>query len=462
MVTFSELRPGYVNFLEFVSLGYRKEFVNIYIGFLVIFAALFYIFKSRENIHVKFIALYFSLSFFTNFAYQMYSARLFDYVGIVISLVTILIILKRNLKILFFEKTLFLLAAILFLHLLILYGAGYFDKYDAADRVFFQRMVMVLRVFILFFVVLYFTNFVKTEKDIDFIVSTFKYVGVTTLFIMILQEVLFFVFGQSTVGLNIASGLIPIPRFASVAIEAGHFGRLVPTFLIYFLAQKRNALEVTFFFFGLFILSVSNISISLYGFLTIILCSIAIFDLFICKVNGFKMFLVTVISGTATITFYFYNHAFLLFEKGVGLFLKVSNTFSSCSYRSIDFLFKSLSEFPLGIGFGVSNRYLPDDSVTDNGIYAIISQLSLLSFVFIFVFLCYWHFLIRSFVKNKKELANKRYAPQAMIMVLAMPLIFFFDIVWLYPGYILPFLVLSTYMNNPKERPQTTKINFVK
>jgi len=174
------------------------------------------------------------------------------------------------------------------------------------------------------------------------------------------------------------------------------------------------------------------------------------------------MFLATVIGGTATITFYFYNQAFLLFEKGVGLFLKVSDTFSNFSYRSIDFLFRSLSEFPLGIGFGVSNRHLPDDSITDNGIYAIISQLSLLSFVFIFVFLCYWHFLIRSFVKNKKELANKRYAPQALIMVLAMPLIFFFDIVWLYPGYILPFLILSTYMNNPKERPQTTKINFVK
>ena len=461
MVSFSELRPSYVNFVEFVSLGYRREFVNIYLGFLVIFAALFYIFKSRENIHVKFIALYFSLSFFTNFAYQMYGARLFDYVGIVISLIAILIILKRKLKILFFEKTLFLLAAILFLHLLILYGAGYFGKYDAADRVFFQRMVMVLRVFILFFVVLYFTNFVKTEKDIDFIVSTFKYVGMAILFIMMVQEILFFGFGNSTVGLNVASGGVLLPRFASVAIEGGHFGRLLPTFLIYFLAQKGDKLKVGLLFCFLIGLSATNISASFYGCLFFLILSLAVTHLSFCKIRNSKTFLIVCGLVGFLICYYFYDYVYLLGEKVVGLVFGFGDAYSGFFNRRWGFVYKSLSQFPLGIGFGVSNRFLPDGSYTDSGIFAVISQLSALSFVFILFFLYYWHFQLRTFVKNKRELVNKRYAPHAIIMLLATPLIFFFDIVWLYPGYILPFLVLSTYINNLKERPETTKSHLM-
>jgi len=461
MIEFEELRPSYSSFLEFVISGYNSEYINIYLGFLVILGTSVYIFQTRENIHIKLITWYFSLSFFTNFAYQMYHARIFDFIGIAISLVVILTLLVHKLEIRPFERTLIILTAVLLLHLLTLYLFGYFDKYDAADKMFLQRLVMVLRVFVLLFVILYFINFVKTEKHIDFIVSTFKYVGMAALFIMILQEVLFFAFGQSTVGLNYASGYIPVPRFASVAIEGGHFGRLLPTFLIYFLAQKRNTLKIGFPLLFLLGLSVTNISASLYGYLFFIIISIVITHLLICKIHRLKTFLIICGLIGLSICYYFYDYVLLFNEKVIGLLFESSDTYAEFSNRSACFILKSLSEFPLGIGFGVSDRFLPDGSYTDNGIYAIISQLSLLSFIFIFVFLYYWRFLLKSFLKNKRQLLNKCYAPHSLIMVLAMPFIFFFDIVWLYPGYILPFLILMTYINKLKENQRKLQISQI-
>lgn len=450
MFEFTELRYSYSNFLEFISEGFKPEHINIYLGFLLILAISFYIFRAKENIHLKFITLYFSLSFFTNFAYQMYRARFFDYVGIAITLIVILILLKDKLKILFFEKVLYVLATILFLHLLILLATGYFDKYGAAERIFFQRMVMVLRLFVLFFVVLYFTNFVKTEKHIDFIVSTFKYAGMVALSVMVIQEILFFGFGFKTTGLYFAIGYIPIPRFGSVSIEGGHFGRLLPTFLVYFLVAKKGGLKITCSFVALLILALTNLSGSLYGYIFFIVVSLFIVNIFIFKIRGIKFLGVMICLAALIISYGFPQYWLLFSEKVFGLLLNVDNRYSGYSIRSIDFLFRSLSEFPLGIGFGGSNRFLPDGSLTDSGIYAIISQLSLLSVVFIFIFSYYWVFLLRNFVKYKETLIKKRYAAHSLIMMLACPLIFFFDIVWLYPGYILPFLILMVYIKKEK------------
>jgi len=245
MIEFEELRPSYSSFLEFVISGYNSEYINIYLGFLVILGTSVYIFQTRENIHIKLITWYFSLSFFTNFAYQMYHARIFDFIGIAISLVVILTLLVHKLEIRPFERTLIILTAVLLLHLLTLYLFGYFDKYDAADKMFLQRLVMICRVGVFFCVFLYFTNFVRDGRQVSFIIDTFKYVGLATLFIMIFQEVLFFGCEFSTVGTYPATGRIPIPRFGSVSIEGGHFGKLIPTFLIYFIYQGKNFLKIT-------------------------------------------------------------------------------------------------------------------------------------------------------------------------------------------------------------------------
>jgi len=450
MISFSELRPSYTNFLEFVQLGYKPEFVNIYLGFLLILATSFYIFRAKENIHIKLIAWYFSLSFFTNFAYQMYRARIFDFIGIAISLIVILILFRHKLKIWPFEKILLILTAVLLLHLLTLYLFGYFEKYGAGDRVFLQRLVMLFRLGVLFLVVLYFTNFVRNERQISFIVSAFKYTGLATIFIMVLQEILFFGFGYSTVGLNFASGLIPIPRFGSVAIEGGHFGKLMPTFLVYFLAHKKDGLKVTPLFFFLVLLSITNISASFYGYLVFIFLSMIVVNTFILKIRGLKLFLTITIAGTVTVVVWFHEYFLPFWQKVSGLLFKFGDKYDQFVYRNPDFLYKSLSEFPLGIGFGASNRFLPDGSFTDTGIYAIVSQLSILSLIILLFFFYYWLFTVRCFTKYKRKLLKAPYAAHSLIMVLATPFIFFFDIVWLYPGYILPFLILAVYLKKEK------------
>lgn len=452
MFEFSELRPSYNNFLEFVRLGYRPEYINIYLGFLVVLAASVYVLRAKQNFHVKLLAWYFSLSFFTNFAYQMYGVRFFDFLGVIISLIVILIILNKSLEILFFEKVFFILVSITFLHLLILYGVGYLDKYDDADRIFFQKLVMVLRLYVLFFIVLYFTNYVKSEGHINFIINDVQIHRNGNSFYYVSSRNFVFRFWCSTVGLNFASGQIPIPRFASVAVEGGHFGRLIPTFLIYFMARKKGRIIVTPFFCLLLILSITNISSSFYGYLFFIFLSVTIVNMFIFNIRGFKTLLAMAVLMSAIITLYYYDYVLLFYKKLVGLFFHTDPAYLHLSYRSIDFLFKSLSEFPFGIGFGVSNRFLPDGSVTDNGIYAIISQLSMLSIVFIFIFVYYLLTMTRCFIRYKETLVNKAYATHSFVMVLAIPFIFLLDIVWLYPGYILPFLVLITYIKKEEHK----------
>ncbi|MBA7709072.1 hypothetical protein ES703_117980 [subsurface metagenome] len=142
---------------------------------------------------------------------------------------------------------------------------------------------------------------------------------------------------------------------------------------------------------------------------------------------------------------WFYDYVLLFLQKVLGLLFHYGDKFDDVIYRSPEFLYKSLAEFPLGIGFGVNSRFLPDGSFTSLGIYALISQLSILSIIVLFCFFYYWFFTIKYFIKYKQRLINKAYAGHSLIMVLATPFIFFFDIVWLYPGYILPFLVLTVY-----------------
>jgi hypothetical protein len=375
----------------------------------------------------------------------MYRVRFFDYVGIVIGLIVISNLLVHPLKIWRGEKTLFFWVVILFFHILVLYIAGYFDRYEAGDKVFLQRLIMVLRVASLFLVVLYFMNFVRGQDQIDFIVTAFKYTGAACLFIMVFQEVLFFGFGYESTCLNFASARIPIPRFGSVSVEGGHFGRLIPTFLVYFLVPKKAGLKITAMFFLLVFLSLTNISISLYGYLVFIFLSMVAVDLFICKINRLKLFLVVLMAaivGTATL---FPAYALRFWDKVSSLLFKYGDQYERFAFRKPSFLYKSLSGFPFGTGFGVSNRHLPDGSFTDMGIYALISQTSVLSVVIILLFVCYWFFLLRHFIKYKHDLLTKPYAPHSFIMVLAIPFIFIFDIVWLYPGYILPFLILAVY-----------------
>ena len=440
-----ELRPSYRNFLEFISCGFRFEFINIYLGFLVIAFLTLWVCTSRQNTHIKLITLYFSLSFFTNFAYQMYRARFFDYIGIVIGLIVISILLLHPLKIWRGGKTLFFLMIILLLHILILYIAGYFDRYESGDKVFLQRMVMIFRVVFLFFVVLYFMNFVRDQGQIDFIVTAFKYTGAACLLIMVFQEILFFGFGYESTCLNFASARIPLPRFGSISIEGGHFGRLIPTFLVYFLVPRKAGLKITAAFFLLVFLSLTNISISLYGYLVFIFLSMIVVNLFVCKIHRLKLFISVLIATIAGASVSFPVYALRLWDKISALLFKYGDQYERFAFRKPGFVYKSLSEFPLGIGFGVSNRHLPDESFTDMGIYALISQTSILSIVIILLFVCYWFLLLRRFIKYKRDLLIKPYAPHSFIMALAIPFIFIFDIVWLYPGYILPFLILSAY-----------------
>jgi hypothetical protein len=420
--------------------------MNVYLGFVLILVVSFYIFRAKENIHVKLIAWYFSFSFFTNFAYQMYRARIFDFIGIAISLVVILILLRDKLKVLPFEKILFVLTGVLLLHLLTLYFFGYFERYSDCDRVFLQRLVMVFRLGVLFFVVLYFTNFVRNERQVAFIVSAFKYTGLATLFIMVFQEILFFGLGFKTVGLNPAAGQIPAPRFGSVAIDGGQFGKLMPTFLVYFLAHKKDGLKVTPLFFLLVLLSVTNISASFYGYLLFIFLSMVIMNAFIFKIRGLKAVLTIAIAGTVTIVVWFHDYALLFWQKVSGLLFKWGDKYDQVMYRNPDFLYKSLSEFPLGIGFGVNNRFLPDGSFTSMGIYALVSQLSILSLIILLLFFYYWLLTVKYCMRYKERLVSKAYEGHSLTMVLAIPFIFFFDIVWLYPGYILPFLILTVYI----------------
>ncbi len=443
-----EHRASYDNFIQFFRSGFGWDHIPIYLGFLVLIGLFIYVSQSRQSIHVKWLSLYFSTSLFTNYAYQFHRARLFDFIGIGITLMTGVILLKAKLKLWFCEKVMFVIIMVLFVHTLILYGLGYLHEYGGGASVFAGRLIMIVRALVLFFVILYFTNFVSNESQIAFIVSTFKYTGLAALMIMLVQEILFFQLGVSTVGLYQATAFIPIPRFGSISVEGGHFGRLIPVFLFYCITQKQYGLKIGLGFLALLLIAFSNISGSLYGYLFFIFAGLFIADRYFFRIKNSHLFLLFIAGAGLGIAFYFYDYAMLFFTKIDDLMFSAGRNGLYIPNRSIAFLPKALAAFPLGIGFGVSDRALPDGTYTDMGLYAIISQLSVLSVLILFFFVFYWRYLLSRFRKYKTTLLNKAYAPHALVMVLATPLIFLFDVVWLYPGYVLPFLILLVYIKN--------------
>lgn len=448
---FHEVRPehfGYSNFYEFLKLPPAIELLPIYLGLFVIFCVLLYTFKSKVSWRIKLLSLYFSLSFFTNFAYQWNSLRPFDFIGIIVSLCILAdTLLNKKIKIYQTEKRILLFSILLIMHLMLISGLGYLERYDNDIEVMVKKIIMICRLIVVVFIIIFYMNSIRTEQETEFIVTSFKYTGLSTLLIMLVQEFFFWGFGQSTVGLNIATGQIPVPRFASVSIEGGHFGRLIPTFLIYFIAEKRKFLKIGPIFLLSFIVSLTNISASFYGYLVFIMAAAIYCNLYFKRIKHGSSFLFLMLLVSIGIIYKFKEYAMLFINKIVNLLL-VSNEYEVFTYRGIgvDFVKSTLDMFPLGIGFGVSERFLPDGSFTDIGIYALVTQISFLSIIAIVIFALFWISLFRKVKKYKKIIMEKKYAAHSFIMFLAIPFIFIFDIVWLYPGYILPLLILYTYV----------------
>lgn len=442
-----EFRPEYKDIFGFLKSGVNISYTPIYLGFCLIMYYSIKVMCSRVGLSLKLLTLYFALSFFTNYAYQLAGLRFFDIVGLLITAKCCIdIAIRRSIAKDELFSAVLIIGVVLLTQIFVLVVIGHLSQFGNGVSTAIARSVMVSRIFVMAFVCYSFCQNVSTEDDVSYLINIFKYCGLATLAIMIIQAFMFLGLGIPTVGLNLATGNLPIPRFASTSIEGGHFGRLIPTFLVFFLPQDHGRrLYLNASFLIILAVSLTNISLSFYGFVVAILCAMFCFSFFIKRIGNLKVFVVVILAGVMLTGAAFITQVQQIYDKVVGLLLD-KGEYSDIGNRSFGFVYKALSQFPLGLGFGGSDRFLPDGSYTDLGLYAYLSQTSIFGLgILAFMILCYFN-LIRLYFIHRDRIALLRYSPQSFILYLALPVIFMLDIVWLYPGYILPVLIVYNYL----------------
>lgn len=455
--TIEYIRSDYSSLFDFLGQAHGSLYTPIYAGFLVLLTSLVLVARARPALPVKLLGLYFAWSFFTNYAYQIAGARFFDMVGLLIVLVLVLAHFRRPARLpVPYAAGIFLFAAIV-LHAMLAFVGLTFSPYPADSGLLAWQIAQGIRLLVAVLIGVAFHNFVKSSADVVFIFRCFFLGGLAALAIYYLQAVLFLA-GVPTVGTFAGSGEVMIPRFGSVTIEGGHFGRVIAPLIIIALAVRySNQTRTGWLFFLIMLLLIPNISLSQYAFILCFFLMAVLFHLLVQPIRGMSLALLGIALGGVAGAIAFPNILLALSEKIIGL-LQGNYAGDQIEIRSATFLKDAWQGFPFGIGFGVSRAELPTGQDTDMGLYALLSQLSLLGVAIATAYIASIGVMVWNCIQNK-EARRWPMWQVACISSLATPLIFSIDVTWLYPNFLLAvyYLIFLSHRPQPARSPVPTE-----
>ncbi len=246
MFDFDESRYPFSSAIEFFGQGYWRQAASFHLLFAYVAVAvmIFLLWRQNRTAGQKLVALYFALTPFNNFAFQIGGAGLGDMFGV---LAALYFLRRRGFTFRLMGshpvvKFLFLTFMAFSLHALVV-GLIY-PSLD--DGVLITRIALLGKIFVLALSILLFAAEYRSNESIDWFIRQILNFALLGIFVYFLQVFLFF-WGITPYGLFLGAGFVPIPTFGSVSIERGHFGKfLTPLFPLFLLSVQRHKRYLAF------------------------------------------------------------------------------------------------------------------------------------------------------------------------------------------------------------------------
>jgi hypothetical protein len=426
MKDLEEFRYPFASAFEFFHSSYWKDSAALHLDFawiavLVIVARV--LTNRRQSLGPKLLALYFGLTLYNNFAFQLVpGATLGDLFGIACAVYYGLLVLwKRELRYrISAVGTAVLCAGLLMsIHALVI-AAAYPDL--NADWAGLTRTLVILKVFVFG---LCCSLFEDSVHDLDWLTRQVVNFAIVGLAAYAMQVTLLLV-GIVPYGTFLDAGYVGFPAFGSVSIERGHFGKfmtpLFPFFLLGFLKHRRRFASVSFA--AITLINFSASSLSFFAFY-----AVATIWSFKRKLLNVKVAAVALCIGSLVGTF-----VACTWQLWAAVATKIDGGGAG---RGLNVFFSYVRRYPLGLSYGGSSlRIAPGLDEINSGVLAFITQESVIAPVLIIgflflVFLSYWKCRTIADPLTRKALSAG---------VLIMPFIFATDLLWFVPTIWLPML----------------------
>ncbi|MFZ6693385.1 hypothetical protein [Undibacterium sp. SXout20W] len=431
-----ENRYPFVSLFEFIFDGYWSQLQGVHFTFSWIFFILVAIIVFRNKklpIEFRFSSLYFFFTLYTNPAFDIASLKIGEVFGVLAILVALVSgkvdFLKESKTSPIFNSLILVFVICVFHNFFV---SLIYPEINEAPGALITRISVTAKIAVLAGNILIIGQFL-TPPNLDFLVKGLVSVGVFALLIYLWQG-LVLLSGTLPYGTYIDAGFVGVPSFGSVSIERGHFGKFMAPlfpFFLYTLLKYRWKLPFVLLCF----VTLINISASSQVFF-VVFCVLALIK-FRSRISGAKAIL--------GLTFMFALVCALLinyWEVFNGIVDKIysiaiNGDESSGGGRSIGLFIEYLSTFPLGIGYsGSSLRTAPGLGEINSGLFAFISQLSLLSIVILVI---YFNVVRRTLRRAGVSKANLLLNKCLTISIVLSILIFYSDILWFVPTMWLSF-----------------------
>ncbi len=423
MLDFDESRYPFSSAIEFFRQGYWREPASLHLlfAYLAVAVMILLLCRQKRTTGQKLVALYFALTPFNNFAFQVGGAGLGDIFGVLAALYFVVSssLGLRPLASHPISNFLLFAGATFSLHALVIEMI-----YPSLNEgLLSTRAALLAKIFVLAFSILLFAAEYQSDDGIDWFLRQIVNFALLGIFVYFLQAFLLF---REIVpyGLFLGAGFVPVPTFGSVSIERGHFGKfLTPLFPLFLLSVQR---QKRYFAFAAFVLvTLVNISASSLVYFAgyVLLTALAFYRRF-WRASTLAVTVSFVLALTAALV-WVRDILGPVAEKMYTLAIQGD----SAGGRGFSVLWDYLTRYPLGLSYGGSTIRTPSgmDEI-NSGFFAFISQLSFLAPLFIFgiAFLSFRAF----YVSRTLESSTRRIL---LVGVLMMLVIFFADVLWFVP-----------------------------
>lgn len=429
-----EVRYPWANAIDFWAGGYWREIESshlffgwVYICWLTVSACC----SRRTPVEFRLATLYFALTVYSNFAYNVFNLNANEVFGI---LSILSVVLQGRLRCGRLASRaaqgLALVFSVGIIHMLVsalAYPVLLPDMFTTVTKIAVNFKILILAANMAIV-----GTCVARGVDLDRLIKTCVSAGVVAQLMYLLQVAITFT-GTLPYGTFLDAGFVGVPSFGSVSIERGHMGKFIApyfAFFLYALLQWKWRWR-----FALFLLtSAINFSASGQVFLA---CSLMIAIFVFRHSLGVRAYGLIALC-TAGMTGLIVTH-WTVFEAIVNkiVTIAVQGDESQGGGRSFGLFLEYITTFPLGMGYsGSTLRTAPNLPEINAAFFAFISQYSLLAGPILLGFVL---LLIRTF---RLGLRGGTLGRCMLVGVAMAPIIFFVDILWFVPMVWLPIEVI--------------------
>jgi hypothetical protein len=379
------------------------------------------------------IALYFGLTPFNNYAFQLLpGSSLGDIFGVLAVVYYALLLggpLRMRLRTSPVGLSLCAVALIATAHAVVI---GIFYPELNANGAGLLRFVVTAKILVLGLCCCLFDRVFTEREHIDWLIRKVVSFAVIGLVTYMLQGMLLLT-GTVPYGTYLDAGFVGFPSFGGICIERGHFGKMMtplfPLFLYAALKQKRT--KEFFAFAGVTLVNFSASSLVFFA-------SYASVAAYYFRKRLKQIKVVIVLACATVLVGYFVVSTWTLWVALADKINQLVLQGDSEGGRGLDTFLSYLEKYPFGTSYsGSSLRTAPGLDEINMGIFALGAQLSFISPVLVTSFLVLMYYGIRC-TRYIEDVDVRRILKTG---ILVMPIIFFADILWFVSVIWLPLLI---------------------